>query len=100
MKWASYLLIELKELEILKVVSYFQLKESLPPLNIPIPSPAPAHPFGDTSKAEASRDEPSQAQHGQANRDRVWVGPRPEPSLAGLGRGWPNEAEPSRAWSG
>ena len=28
---------------------YFQLKESLPPIHIPIPTPAPAQPLGDTS---------------------------------------------------
>ena len=41
--------IQSKELKQLKVIQDFQLKESLPPRNIPNPTPAQAHPLGDTT---------------------------------------------------
>ena len=40
----------------------------------------------EVSLAQPSRAELTQAVPGQANRDLIWAGPTPEPSLAELGR--------------
>ena len=45
----SYFYFHEKGLKRLKAIYYFQLKEFIPPHNIPSPTPAPAHPLGDTS---------------------------------------------------